>query len=80
MSNFSIGVDLGGTNLRIAAVDEQGNLLEKIALDTRVTLGLDRVIRDMCGAIEQLSVKYRSGGVLHGIRSEEHTSELQSLV
>src|SRR5450432_4151840 len=67
MPNFSIGVDLGGTNLRIAAVDEQGNLLEKIALDTRVTLGLDRVIRDMCGAIEQLSVKYKSGGVLHGI-------------
>jgi glucokinase len=67
MSNFSIGVDLGGTNLRIAAVDEQGTLLEKIALDTQVKLGLDRVIRDMCGAVEQLAAKYKSGGSLHGI-------------
>jgi glucokinase len=67
MSNFSIGVDLGGTNLRIAAVDEQGTMLEKIALDTRVTLGLDRVIRDMCGAIDQLTGKYRDSGTLQGI-------------
>ena len=67
MSNFSIGVDLGGTNLRIAAVDEQGTLLEKIALDTQVKLGLDRVIRDMCGAVEQLAAKHKSGGSLHGI-------------
>jgi glucokinase len=67
MSNFSIGVDLGGTNLRIAAVDEPGNLLEKIALDTRVSLGLDRVIHDMCDAIDQLSAKYKSGKVLQGI-------------
>ena len=25
MPNFSIGVDLGGTNLRIAAVNQQGD-------------------------------------------------------
>jgi len=29
MNQFSIGVDLGGTNLRIAGVDEQGALVEK---------------------------------------------------
>ena len=42
MSNFSIGVDLGGTNLRIAAVDEHGQLLEKITLGTKVARGKDQ--------------------------------------
>ena len=36
MPNFSIGVDLGGTNLRIAAVNQQGDLMEKVTLGTRV--------------------------------------------
>jgi predicted NBD/HSP70 family sugar kinase len=35
MNKISIGVDLGGTNLRIAAVDEQGALVEKVTLDTK---------------------------------------------
>ena len=37
MNKFSIGVDLGGTNLRIAAVDEQGALVEKVTLGTKVS-------------------------------------------
>ena len=35
MKNFAIGVDLGGTNLRIAAVDDQGSLVEKVTLGTK---------------------------------------------
>jgi predicted NBD/HSP70 family sugar kinase len=46
MPNYSIGVDLGRTNLRIAAVGWQGNLLEKITLGTPMALGRDRVVRD----------------------------------
>jgi glucokinase len=41
MNQFSIGVDLGGTNLRIAAVDEQGALVEKVTLGTKVSRGRD---------------------------------------
>jgi len=67
MTDYSIGVDLGGTNLRIAAVDPQGNLLEKITLGTQVALGRDRVVNDMCGAVQQLASKYRSSGSLIGI-------------
>jgi glucokinase len=55
MQNFSIGVDLGGTNLRIAAVSEQGDLLEKIPLGTRLVMGKDRVIDEMCDAIRTLA-------------------------
>jgi len=67
MPSFSIGVDLGGTNLRIAAVDDGGRLLEKITLGTRVALGKDHVINDMCSAVQQLSAKYRSAASLQGI-------------
>ncbi|PYX60641.1 MAG: ROK family protein [Acidobacteria bacterium] len=67
MPNFSIGVDLGGTNLRIAAVEEQGSLLEKITLGTRVTLGRDHVINDMCDAVQHLTAKYKDLATLEGI-------------
>jgi glucokinase len=67
MSDYSIGVDLGGTNLRIAAVDERGNLVEKTTLGTRVSLGRDHVVNDMCAAIQQLAEKHRNTGKLLGI-------------
>jgi glucokinase len=67
MNRISIGVDLGGTNLRIAAVDEQGALLEKVTLGTKVSLGRDRVIDDMCDAIQRVSVKYKDSAPLLGI-------------
>ena len=66
MADFSIGVDLGGTNLRIAAVDEHGVLLEKVTLGTQVALGRDRVIHDMCEAIRHLAHKYEGSGALQG--------------
>jgi glucokinase len=66
MPNFSIGVDLGGTNLRIAAVTRDGQLLEKITLGTKVILGRDQVITEMCDAIQRLSAQYKSTGKLIG--------------
>ena len=35
MSDYSIGVDMGGTNLRIAAITTDGRLLEKITLGVK---------------------------------------------
>ena len=66
MSAFAIGVDLGGTNLRIAAVDEQGTMLEKVTLGTHVARGRDFVITEMCDAILTLSAKYSRGGRMIG--------------
>jgi glucokinase len=67
MSDFSIGVDLGGTNLRIAAVDSDGKLLEKLTLGAEVSRGRDFVITEMCNAIETLRTKYKDSGRMHGI-------------
>jgi glucokinase len=66
MPDFSIGVDLGGTNLRIAAVSGEGQLLEKVTLGTKVALGRDHVINEMCDAIQRLSAKYKEAGKLLG--------------
>jgi len=66
MSNYTIGVDMGGTNLRVAAVDELGETIERITLGTQLSLGRDRVIDDMCSSIQQLVQKH-AGAKLLGI-------------
>ncbi len=66
MPDFSIGVDLGGTNLRVAAVSADGQLLEKITLGVKVALGRDYVIGEMCDAIHRLIEQYRGGGKFVG--------------
>ncbi|MFZ0298238.1 MAG: ROK family protein [Candidatus Sulfotelmatobacter sp.] len=66
MPDFSIGVDLGGTNLRIAAVSSRGELLEKVTLTTKLALGRDHVIDEMCSGIESLSGKYKATGEFLG--------------
>ena len=66
MPDYSIGVDLGGTNLRIAAVSTDGQLLEKVTVATRIDRGADHVIDDMCNAIRTLSDRYRGGGEFLG--------------
>jgi glucokinase len=66
MPDFSIGVDLGGTNLRIAAVSREGKLLEKVTVGTKVALGPDRTIDEMCEAIQRVSAKHKESGKFLG--------------
>jgi glucokinase len=67
MTKLAIGVDLGGTNLRIAAVDSRGKVLEKITTNTQVARGRDQVIDEMCVAILEVVGKQRDAGELAGI-------------
>jgi glucokinase len=67
MSRYSIGVDLGGTNLRVAAVDESGKLMEKISTSTRVTLGRDEVVKEMSSIIQSLATRFNPHGPLAGV-------------
>jgi glucokinase len=66
MSSFAIGVDLGGTNLRIAAVSEDGTLLQKVTTGTQVARGRDSVIAEMCDAIHELSERFSGSARLLG--------------
>jgi glucokinase len=64
---FTIGVDLGGTNLRMGAYTRTDGLLETIQLATRLRDGREAVAYDMCGAIRRLADRYRQEMVLAGI-------------
>ena len=64
---YSIGVDLGGTNLRIASYAGGVDFLDSILLPTRLTEGADRVVRDMCEGIDALRSKENGGRRLIGI-------------
>ena len=66
MPDFSIGVDLGGTNLRIAAVSRDGLLLEKVTLEANAARGPDRVIDEMCSAIQRINRQYERNGKFLG--------------
>ena len=65
VESFSIGVDLGGTNLRVAAYHEQTGIVDSVSLPTRLSFGRDQVVQDMCGAIRTLAE--RNDGTLFGI-------------
>lgn len=58
---YTIGVDLGGTNLRIAAVDPEGTIRERINLDTEVKEGRLRVVADMCDAVKEIEQRLPDG-------------------
>ena len=64
---FSIGVDLGGTNLRVAACSETKNILQTISLRTRLLDGRENVVRDLCGAISSLLATHADNGTCIGI-------------
>lgn len=67
MQPFSIGVDLGGTNLRIAAITPAGERIDSIALPTRLADGPHAVLDDMASAISRLIQAHGGGSELLGI-------------
>ena len=54
MGNFSIGLDLGGTNLRAAAVDQSGKMLDSVSGKTAYSGGREAILHDMTEAIQTL--------------------------
>ena len=61
MAEYSIGVDIGGTNLRAAAVAADGDILDKISGTTDLHEGREAVIQDIIDSIHRLKAKVRSG-------------------
>jgi glucokinase len=54
MTGYSIGLDLGGTNLRAAAITSSGELLSKVWGKAKLSQGRDTVIDDMVSSIQHL--------------------------
>ena len=57
MTEYAIGVDLGGTNLRAAAIGKNGELLEKTSGSTHLGAGRDAVIDDIVAAIDGVRLR-----------------------
>ena len=63
MADYSIGLDLGGTNLRGAAIDRGGNILEKIAGNTRLAAGKEALLDEMARVISSLKARWGGDGL-----------------
>ncbi len=55
---YSIGLDLGGTNLRAAAVDRNGKMLDKVQGRTQYSEGREAIIHDMVDAIRVMRDRF----------------------
>jgi glucokinase len=64
MSKYAIGVDLGGTNMRAAAVSFEGEILEKISVPTDAHLGNDAVVGRIVEAVNQIREGHDSDHLL----------------
>src|SRR5258705_11219364 len=63
MADYSIGIDLGGTNLRAAAIDRSGKMMRKISGGTHLSAGRDAVVDDMVAAIRNLRQEFGAGSL-----------------
>jgi glucokinase len=54
MPEYTIGLDLGGTNLRAAAIDKSGTMIEKVAGHTNYTEGREAIVDEMVASIRQI--------------------------
>jgi glucokinase len=64
---LTIGVDLGGTNLRVAAYAPDQGIVDSLVLRTRLEAGPMCVVDDMCDAIAKLVNRHTHGRALGGI-------------
>src|SRR5579871_345891 len=63
MLAYTIGVDLGGTNLRAAAIDQSGAMLDRISGSTNFTEGREAVLSDIVSAIQILRERHGAAGL-----------------
>jgi len=62
MTDYTIGLDLGGTNLRAAAIDASGKILEKVSGATNFVEGREAVLNDIVTAIQNLRDRHGAAG------------------
>ena len=70
-----IGVDLGGTNVRVAKVDEEGNILQIVKEPTEVAQGTEHVINKIISMIEKIDGYADCEGIGMGVPGPVNTIE-----
>ena len=66
-SLLTIGVDLGGTSLRVAAYSPEAGVLDSVTLPTRLEAGPVAVVEDMCASIRDLMARHSQDREIAGI-------------
>jgi glucokinase len=64
MDRYSIGIDLGGTNLRAAAIAQDGTVLRKVSGSTPVDEGPRAVLADMARAAAELRGEFGAANLV----------------
>ena len=64
MAQYSIGVDLGGTNLRAAAITADGQVLSSIRGKAKLSQGRETVVNDIVTSIKTLRDEFGPDGFL----------------
>jgi|SRR5581483_9589576 len=63
MRAYSVGIDLGGTNLRVAAIDASGQVLARTSHPAVYTSGPERVVAEIRDAVRSISSQQGPGGL-----------------
>lgn len=53
-TTYTIGIDLGGTNIKGGVCDERGALLTRQSIETEADRGVEHVLQRMAGLVEEL--------------------------
>jgi glucokinase len=63
MQAYSIGVDLGGTNLRVAAIDSEGQILDRVSEPAVYDAGPERVVADIAQVVHEVRSRVGMDGL-----------------
>lgn len=67
MRDKVIGIDIGGTNLRGALVDNEGKIHKRMKILSEAELGIDRLIENLAGFVREISEGEQINGIGIGI-------------
>ena len=67
MTEYYVGIDLGGTNIKAGVVDHQAKVISKLSIPTEGAKGRDRVVENICKSAE-LAMK-KAGVAVEQVRA-----------
>ncbi len=67
MPTYVIGVDLGGTQLRAVLANREGEITERVRMDTAATEGVEAVVEQIVTCIKELQARLAPNDMLLGV-------------
>ena len=63
MNKYSVGIDIGGTNVTVALVTKKGKIVRKIKFPTRVEEGKTKIIKRIVKALDEIMKSLQSKSI-----------------